>query len=155
MSERGEGEWRFDGRFVRLTSKPMPKAPTFELLRDDPAPAGELTIIVEPLSLGWGGSLDGVARAANGDELPVETDSAGRIDTRGRDIASIELMVPVYGTSGGRFALAPGRGHRLLLRFHANDLGTAAFEAEPLGRDGGDLVMTRYGTKIRFVRIRP
>ena len=46
-------------------------------------------------------------------------------------------------------------GHGLLLRFHANDLGNAAFDREPLALTSGGLVLKRYGTEIRFMRVRP
>ena len=44
VSEEGGGKWRLDGPFVLLTSDPMPRAPDFTVVRDDPAPHGELTI---------------------------------------------------------------------------------------------------------------
>ena len=47
MSEAAEGDWTFDGKTVRLTSKPMPKLPSFELVRDDPAPKGEIVMTME------------------------------------------------------------------------------------------------------------
>ena len=50
VDEEGQGDWTFDGKTVFLTSKPMPKAPAFELVRDDTAPKGELYVIeVNPL----------------------------------------------------------------------------------------------------------
>ena len=42
VDEEGEGDWTSDGKTVRLTSNPMPKGPTFELVRDDPAPKGQV-----------------------------------------------------------------------------------------------------------------
>ena len=41
VDEQAAGDWIFDGKTVRLTSNPMPKQPSFELVRDDPAPKGE------------------------------------------------------------------------------------------------------------------
>jgi hypothetical protein len=63
--------------------------------------------------------------------------------------------VPVYGGVGGHFALSSERGHRLLLRFHANDLGTAAFAGEALDLTGNALVLNRYDSEIRFIRVQP
>ena len=44
--------------------------------------------------------------------------------------------MPVYGPTGDIFPLSADRGHRLLFRFHANDLGKARFDKEPLKKDG-------------------
>jgi hypothetical protein len=153
VSESAEGDWTFDGKTVRLTSNPMPKAPAFTLVRDDPAPKGEVWIKVDPKGFNWTGRLDAVADAVGveGQGL-VTTNSDGRVDSGGRVLTAIQPLVPVYGTPAGRFALSAERGHRLLLRFHANDIGKAAFRAEPLKRDGGDLLLERYGRVIRFVR---
>jgi hypothetical protein len=51
--------------------------------------------------------------------------------------------------------LNPKTGHHLLLRFPANDLGHAAFDREPLRLTLRGLVLNRYGTEIRFMRVRP
>jgi len=52
VSEEGEGSWRADGDAIRLTSDPMPKAPTFEVVKDEPAPKGELVVKLEPPGFG-------------------------------------------------------------------------------------------------------
>ena len=53
VDEEAEGDWTFDGQTVRLTSNPMPKAPSFELVRDDPAPRGELWMKLEHPGFEW------------------------------------------------------------------------------------------------------
>jgi len=63
--------------------------------------------------------------------------------------------VPVYGIVGGHFSLSADRGHHLLLRFHRNDLGRAAFDREPLEATSRGLLLTRYDAQIRFVRVGP
>ena len=63
--------------------------------------------------------------------------------------------MPVYGPTGDIFPLSADRGHRLLFRFHANDLGKARFDKELLKKDGADLLMERYDTSFRFVKVRP
>jgi hypothetical protein len=63
--------------------------------------------------------------------------------------------MPVYGPTGDIFHLSPDRGHKLLIRFHHNDLGKAAFKAQPLTLDGSALVLSRYDAEIRFLRVRP
>lgn len=156
VSEGAEGDWTFDGKTVRLTSNPMPKTPSFTLVRDDPAPKGEVWIAVEKSGFDWGGRLEAIANAQGVKEKGlVRTDSEGRVDSGGRILTAIEPLVPVYGIPAGRFALSPDRGHRLLLRFHANDLGKAAFRGEPLQVDESALVLSRYDAEIRFLRVRP
>jgi hypothetical protein len=155
LDEQGAGDWTFDGKTVRLTSNPMPKKPSFELVSDDPAPKGELTMTVEPKGFDWTGRLDAIGTIDSGEQGLVTTGEGGRVDSGGKSLTALDPLVPVYGIVAGHFALGPERGHRLRLRFHANDLGTASFDKEPLSQESGDLVMMRYDTKIRFVRVQP
>ena len=155
VSEQAEGDWTFDGKTVRLTTRPKPKSPSFELVRDDPAPVGEVTMSVEPPGFGAEGyRIEAIGTdAASGQQGLVRTDSTGQVDSGGHRLSAIEPLVPVYGTPGGHFPLSQDRGHRLLLRFHANDLGRAAFDNEPLLFSDGSLVLNRYETQIRFLRV--
>lgn len=155
VDEEAEGEWSTDGKTVRLTSKPMPNAPAFELVADDPAPRGELWLTVDWQDLDWTGRVDAIATDPAGARGLVTTNEDGRVDSGGHILAAIDPMVPVFGIPAGHFALSQERGHRLRLKFHANDLGHAAFQSEPLEIRGKDLIMKRYDTEIRFVRIRP
>lgn len=156
VSEQAEGDWKFDGKTVRLSSKPMPKQPSYELIRDDPAPKGELMMTVEPPGFGADYRIDAVAiDAATGEKGMVTTDSDGHVETGGHSLRSVDPLIPVYGNIGGHFMLAPERGHHLVLRFHANDLGRAAFNGEPLQVTSRGLVFSRYDTEIRFVRVGP
>jgi hypothetical protein len=156
VSEQAEGDWTFDGKTVRLTTRPRPKPPGFELVRDDPAPQGEVTLAIEPPGFGAEGyRIDVIGTdAGSGQKGLVTTDDRGRLETGGHKLSAIEPVVPVYGMPGGRFSLSPDRGHRLLLRFHANDLGHAAFDQEPLSFTPQGLVLNRYETRIRFIRVR-
>jgi hypothetical protein len=134
----------------------MPKQPSYELVRDDPAPKGELMMTVEPPGFGANYRIDAVAiDAATGEKDLVTTDSDGRVEAGGHSLRSVDPLIPVYGTVGGHFALTPDRGHHLVLRFHPNDLGRAAFEGEPLQLTSRGLVFSRYDAEIRFVRIGP
>jgi hypothetical protein len=157
VSEEASGTWTFDGKIVRLTSRPMPKPPGFELVRDDPAPKGELDLTVEPPGFGEDGyRLDAVAVDADtGQKGLVSADENGKVEVAGHRLASVDPLVPVYGNIGGHFTLSPDRGHHLVLRFHANDIGHAAFDGEPLELTAHGLVFNRYETQIRFVRVRP
>src|SRR3954470_21979267 len=138
VSEHAKGDWSFDGKTVRLTTRPAPKSPSFELVRDDPAPIGELVMAVEPPGFGAEGyRLDAIATdASSGEKGAVTTDERGRVEAGEHRLSAIEPMVPVYGTVGGHFLLSADRGHHLILRFHPNDLGTAAFDREPLPLTG-------------------
>src|SRR4051812_964471 len=127
VSEHAEGSWTFDGKTVRLTTTPQPNAPRFELVRDDPAPAGDLAMTLEAPGFGEGYRLDAIATGPAGEKGRVSADDQGRVEAGGHKISIIEPLVPVYGGVGGTFPLSADRGHRLLLRFHANDLGTASF----------------------------
>src|SRR4051794_10498736 len=143
VSEQAEGDWTFDGKIVRLTTRPKPKAPEFELVRDDPLPEGEIVMTIEPPGFGADGyRLDAVGTdAGSGDKGLVTAATDGRVESGGHKLSAIDPIVPVYGMPGGRFVLSPDRGHRLLLRFHANDIGQAAFEREPLALTLRELVL--------------
>ena len=156
MDEQGEGDWRADGQIIRLTSNPMPKEPSFELVRDEPAPKGEIFITLEKTDFSWGGPLHAIVRIA-GEAEPalIVADEEGRVDLRGRIVTSVQPLMPMTETAAEPLALSADRGHRLLFRFHANDFGTAAFRNQPLARSNGDLLLQRYDTTFRFVKDRP
>jgi hypothetical protein len=157
VSEQAEGDWTFDGKTVRLTTRPVPHQPSFELVRDDPAPPGEIMMTIEPPGFGAEGyRLDAIGTdAGSGDKGLVTAGDNGRVESGGHKLSAIEPLVPVYGMPGGRFPLSSDRGHHLLLRFHANELGHAAFDREPLALTPRGLVFNRYETQIRFIRVRP
>ena len=84
VSERAKGEWTFDGRTVRLTTRPAPNPPNFELVRDDPAPVGELLVALEPPGFGENYRLDAIGiDAASGERGLVTSDEKGNVE-RGR-----------------------------------------------------------------------
>jgi len=155
--EEAEGDWTSDGKTIRLTTKPAPTPPDFELVRDDPAPKGELSLALEPPGFGWEGSIDAlVTIAGSAKKFRARTEGEGRIEIpAGVTGTAGEPVVPGYGGAGAPIALTPTRGHRLLLRFKPNDLGKAAFNQEPLAIDGNDLLLERYETVIRFLPVRP
>jgi len=157
VSEHAEGDWSFDGKSVRLTTKPAPRQPAFELVRDDPAPVGEIVLTVEPPGFGADGyRIDAIATdAATGEKGRVTTDERGKVEAGSHKLSAIDPLVPVYGNVGGHFPVSATRGHRLVLRFHANEIGTAAFNGESLALTPRGLVLNRYDTEIRFMRVRP
>lgn len=156
VDEEGEGSWTVDGSIVRLTSNPMPKAPNFELVRDDPAPKGELWMKLEDPGFEWGHPLEAIAKGDSPQGFEISADDSGRVDLAGKpDVRMIAPEMPVYGPTGDIFILSQDRGHRLQFRFHRNDLGRAHFDREPLERSGGDLLLRRYDTTFRFAKVRP
>jgi len=111
---------------------------------------------LEPPGFGEGYRLDAIGTdAATGETGRVTSDEQGRVEAGRRKLSAVDPLVPVYGIVGGHFPLSADRGHRLLLRFHPNDLGTAAFDGEPLSLTDGGLVLNRYESEIRFIRVRP
>ena len=155
VSEHAEGDWTFDGKTVRLTTKPAPKQPSLELIRDDPAPIGQVSMTLEPPGFGQGYRLDAIATDTAGEKGRVTTDDEGTVEAGAHKLTAIDPLIPVYGTVAGHIVLSQDRGHKLLLRFHANDLGTAAFEGEALALTDRGLVLNRYDSEIRFIRVRP
>src|SRR3954452_16410215 len=74
VSEHAEGDWTLDGKTVRLTTKPRPTPPSFELVRDDPAPIGDLAVTLEAPGFGDGYRLDAIATDAAGQKGRVNAD---------------------------------------------------------------------------------
>jgi len=154
VDEEGEGIWTFDGKAVLLTSKPMPKEPSFELVHDLPAPKGELYLALEDPGFQWGHPLEVIATADLKSGFEVTADENGKVDLSGKPpIIAVAPKMPVYGPTGQIFRLDGDRGHRLLFRFHRNDLGKVAFDKQQLTRDGSTLHLNRYDTDIRFIRV--
>jgi hypothetical protein len=154
--EEAEGDWTFDGKVIRLTSNPMPKAPSFELMRDDPAPKGELSMRLEDPGFEWGHGLEALAKGESNQLFEISADDSGQVDLAGKPaIRAIAPEMPVYGPTGQVFPLSTDRGHRLLFRFHANDLGKARFDRQEVRLNGTDLVIERYDTIFRFGKVRP
>ena len=156
VDEEGEGEWTFDGNTVRLTSNPMPKAPSFELVRDDAAPKGEIYLTLEDPGFEWGHPLEAIAKGESNQAFEISADDSGRVDLTDKPaVRAIAPEMPVFGPTGQVFPLSAERGHRLFFRFHRNDLGKARFEREALRMNGSDLLLDRYDTSFRFVKVRP
>jgi hypothetical protein len=101
------------------------------------------------------GPPEAIAADAAKRGFEISADDSGRVDLTGKPpIVALIPEIPVYGPTGDIFPLSADRGRRLLFRFHANDLGKARFDKEPLKKDGADLVMERYDTSFRFVKVR-
>jgi len=156
VDEEGSGTWSFDGKVVHLTSEPMPKAPSFELVSDDPAPKGELYLKLEDPGFEWGHPLEALATPDLKSGFEISADDSGKVDLTGKpEVAAVAPLMPVYGPTGQIFKIDPAAGHHLLFRFHQNDMGKAIFNDQLLSLSGTGLTMQRYDAEIRFVRVRP
>jgi len=157
VDEEAEGDWSFDGKAVHLTSKPMPNEPTFDLVRDTPAPKCTLSLSIDWGKFSWSSAPDVlVAFAASPKVLHLaQADERGIVHLENCAVATVIPIVPMFGVAGAPLHLSPASGHRLSLRFRPNDLGHVAFRDEPLKLDGTGLVMERYDAEIRFLRDAP
>jgi hypothetical protein len=157
VSEGAEGTWTTDGGKVLLTTSPTPTGPTFDLVKDAPAPRCSLSLKVDWGRFGWSSAPDVlVAYQAKPKELHMlQADERGVFHLGNCAVTTLIPMVPIYDVPGQPLKLSPAKGHRLTLRFRPNDLGHAAFRGEPLNIDGNSLLLERYGAQIRFQRVRP
>jgi len=157
VDEEAEGDWTFDGNTVLLTSKPMPVEPTFDLVRDTPAPKCTLSLSVDWGKFSWSSAPDVLVAYADAPrELHLlQADDKGMVHLENCAVTTLLPLVPMFRVAGAPIKLSPATGHQLSLRFRPNQLGHIAFRAEPLKLDGSGLVMERYDAEIRFVRSRP
>ena len=87
--------------------------------------------------------------------MAIRSGPDGRVPLDGKMATSIRPIVPVYGLPGPPIPLTGASGHKILLRFQANDLGKARFEGELLTLEGDTLVLYRYDAKIVFRPVQP
>lgn len=155
-SEQGEGRWvAKDGRIL-LTSDPMPKAPSFDVVKDDPAPQGELWLQLAPPGFGdFTTNMEAVVTLKDGSRGEIREDGDGHMPVDARTVTKIQPIVPIYGDVTAAIPISPERGHRITLRFMPNDLGKPRFSGEPLTREGDTLVLYRYDAKIVFKPVQP
>ena len=157
VDEEAEGDWSFADGTVRLTSKPMPVEPTFDLVHDTPAPKCTLSLSVDWGKFGWSSAPDVLVAFADSPKVLhlAQADEKGIVHLENCAVATLIPIVPMFGVAGAPLKLSPTTGHRLSLRFRPNELGHVAFRNEPLKLDGAGLVMERYDTQIRFLRDAP
>ena len=150
-SEQAEGRWVARDHRILLTSDPMPRAAGFELVKDEPAPTGELWIELAPPGFGdFTTNMEALVTFNDGRHERIRDDGDGHMSVDARTVTTIQPIVPIYGILSEAIALSPDRGHRLTLRFMPNDLGKARFDGESLEREGDTLVLYRYEAKIVF-----
>ena len=157
VDEESEGDWLLDGDTVRLTSKPMPKEPSFDLISDTPAPKCTLSLSVDWGRFGWNSAPDVLVAFEDSPKVLhlAQADDKGMVHLENCAVTTVLPIVPMFGIAGAPLKLSPATGHRLSLRFRPNDLGHVAFRDEPLKLDGASLLMERYDAEIRFLRNAP
>ena len=157
VDEQSEGDWTFDGKAVRLTSKPMPKEPSFELVSDKPAAKCSLSLSVDWGHFNWNSPPDVLVtyEGAPKELHFLKADEEGKVHLANCAVTSVLPIVPMFDIPGAPLQLASGTGHKLSLRFVPNDLGHVAFRGEPVKIDGSDLLLERYDAEIRFIRVDP
>jgi hypothetical protein len=157
VDEESEGEWKRDGDMVRLTSKPMPKEPSFDLISDTAAPRCTLSLSVDWGKFGWSSAPDVLIAFEDSPKVLhlAQADERGSVHLDKCAVTTVLPLVPMFRVAGAPLKLSPATGHRLSLRFRPNDLGHIAFRGEALKLDGSGLVMERYDAQIRFVRAQP
>lgn len=154
-SEQGEGRWVAKDDQILLTSDPMPKGPSFEAVKDDPAPPGELWVQLAPPGFGdFTTNLEMVVTFKDGRREEIRDDGDGHMPVDARTVITIQPVVPIYGDVTAAIPLSAERGHKLTLRFMPNDIGKVRFESEQLKREGDKLVLYRYDAKIVFKPVR-
>jgi hypothetical protein len=157
IDEESEGDWTFDGKVVRLTTRPMPNEPTFEVVRDTPAAKCTLSLSVDWGRFSWSSPPDVlVTYEGSPKELHfLQADEKGKVHLPNCGVTSVFPIVPMFDIPGEPLKVKSTTGHKLSLRFKPNDLGHAAFREEPLRLEGGALVLERYDAEIRFLRVEP
>ena len=157
VDEESEGDWTFDGQAVHLTTRPMPKEPTFALVGDSAAPKCTLSVSVDWGRFNWNSPPDVLVsyEGSPGELHLLRTDENGTLHPDNCAVTSVRPLVPLFEVPGAPLRVSPTIGHRLSLRFVPNDLGHIAFRAEPLKLDSNALVLERYDADIRFLRVRP
>jgi len=155
VSETAEGRWTVENGTVRLVSEPKVKPPRFVMVKDEPAPKGELTVMLADPGFDWGDPIEVLLNFAGNLPPQIRTvGEQGRVELdAGMQPISVLPVMPVYEVKQDPYVLSPDTGHRVLFRFEANDLGRADFQGEPLRIDGKALVINRYDTEIRLNRV--
>jgi hypothetical protein len=149
LDEIAEGTWEVKFGAAYLTTVPAVVPPRFVVESDTPEPKGGLWIKIssgpvmegapQRIYLIYGPNEEqGMAEVAADGHLPLPDK---RMPT------AIVPEIPVYPIMSKPIPLTAG-GHRLVLRFQANDIGKADFRAQRLGIEGGVLVMPRRDLEL-------
>lgn len=154
LDEEARGTWEArDGR-VLLTTRPAVRPPRFEVLRDEPVLDGGLYVKLDEPRLLRASPLRLRLFYGPGDPpLEADTDADGRVRLPdSRRPAAFQPLLPAYPADFAPIPFIGKAGHRLTLRFEANDIGKADFRDEPLAIEGDRLLLPRHGRILRFQR---
>ena len=77
----------------------------------------------------WGHPLEAIATdPTRSRDSRLQADDSGRVDLSGKPaVIAVAPEMPVFGPTGQIFQLSQDRGHKLLFRFHRNELGKVRF----------------------------
>jgi hypothetical protein len=150
LDEAAQGMWEVKDGAVFLTTAPAVVPPRFVVEKDTPEPRGGLWIKVSNGPV-MQGARQRVYLIYGPNEEPdmVEIADDGHVPLAGnRRPTAILLEIPVYPIMGKPIPLTGTGGHRMVVRFEANDIGKADFRAQRLAIDHGVLVMTRRDLEL-------
>jgi hypothetical protein len=153
QQETAEGRWRAGEDRVVLTGDPI-TAPAFVLGTNEALSEPVLRIELD-LPNGLSRQYFTVAvRLADGTIVGRGfTDAPFELPTGTRNPpVALRIDVPTLTLSSAEFTLGPGAGHRLHVRFAANDLGKVAFADTPLIERDGALVLPHAGGDLSLRR---
>jgi len=151
LDESAEGTWDFHDNAVFLTTVPAAVLPTFTVLKDEPAPAGELWIAISNGPI-MEGARQRIYLLYDADHEPdmIELPDDGRVTLPNKRMpAAIIPEIPIYPIYNP-IPLTGTGGHHLTLRFNKNDIGKADFRATKLTLEGTNLIMIRPDLQLKL-----
>ncbi len=154
IDEEATGSWVADHGSVVLTSGHV-TPPRIVMVDQKAGPAKDLRVTLD-VPQGVNPQLfDAVITFANGhtDQQQLRDDETVIPFADGLAPTRIMLVFAMFELHGDWIAIDPAKGNRLHFRFEPNDIGKVDFHGTALKREGGDLLLDRYGRTIRFHRV--
>ena len=157
LDETAEGTWDVKLGAVYLVTVPAVVPPRFVVESDTPEPKGGLWVKISS-----GPVMDGAPQriyliyGPNEEQGMAEVAADGHLPLPDKRMpTAIVPEIPVYPIMSKPVPLTGTGGHRLILRFEANDIGKADFRMQRLGIENGVLVMLRrdLGLMLHFKRV--
>jgi len=154
LDEVAEGKWETDGADNVFLTSDRTTPPHFSLLRETPAAPGRLHVALDVPAGISRQYFSAIVRFADGRSNVRQFQEEGltmELQPKDRPI-SVTLLLSVLSVESEAFALTPGEGNEVNVRFEPNDLGKVAFERTALRVDQEDLLLDRHDRQIRFRR---
>lgn len=153
LDEVAVGQWACDEDTVFLTSDPV-NPPRFHVEHVGEGTPGQLHVALD-LPEGVPRQYFGViVRYADGSLQRRQFDEDGlTIDLSTSVPVSVVPVLEVYELAGDPIQLPAAPGFEVHLRFTPNDLGKVDFSHTPLKRVGDGLLLRRFDSVIRLVRV--